>query len=682
MAFDANLSAEKLRWTLAKSGFAFAAPSLHITVAARGIDAGLAAANPSLEITAQNILLSQSRGAWEGRGDIRIAGSANFQTGKIRALLASDRKLANAVAANLAHLDLSASGHVEAHDDQGSFFLSAPAIMRGAAGGTLQLADFKVQGSARDLRGALHAVLGGGGLPAVTLAVPDSTLSDGDFHAHAILTARLDYAAFQGVTLGTAGTVLEQSGEWTFSADSCSKLSLSAFRSGATDMATNIAGALCPSAARPVLSFGKDGLKLAASLRGVSAIFPLANVGIEKTDGTVDFGMGASLHGTVALASARLLDRAASPRFNPLLGSGSIALGDSVWRGKISATDEKKTPLGDVTFTHTMANGVGTAHIAAPHIAFAAGKLQPENLSPLLVAFRQADGAADFSGDIAWTPGEIKSNGRLVIASLDFLTPLGKAHAVKTALDFTSLLPPATKPGQGLTISRIDWTLPFSSVDVRFGFSPTAIQVDKVSSGLAEGHVSLGAFAVDLANPKRIDGVADLTSISLTALVTASNLGSKVRLEGKVSGHVPFSAGPDGFKIVNGHVQSDGAGRLSIDRSLWAQGDAAISSNAVQDFAYQALENLSFDQMSADLNSIPGGRLQIVFHIKGRSDPPQPQEAKVGLIDLLNGTALQKPIPLPNGTPIDLTLDTSLNFDELLKSYAEAWSKTLQGQTD
>ncbi len=678
--FDANLSAEKLRWTLAKSGFALAAPSLHVTATARGINAGLAVANPSLDIAAQDFLLSQSRGAWEGRGDIRIAGGANFETGKIRALLAGDRKLANAVAANLAHLDLSASGHVEAHDDQGSFFLSAPAMVRGAAGGTLQLADLKVQGSARDLRGALHAVLGGGGLPAITLAVPDSTLSSDGFHAHAVLASRLDYAAFQGVTLGAAGTVLGQSGEWNFAADSCSKLSVSAFRAGATDMATNIAGALCPSVAKPLLSFGKDGLKFVASLRGVSAVFPFANVGIEKTDGTVDFGMGTSLHGAVALTSARLLDRAA--RFNPLLGSGSIVLGDGVWRGKLTAADEKKTPLGDVTFTHTMANGVGTAHIAAPHIVFAAGKLQPETLSPLLVAFRQADGAADFSGDIDWTPGEIKSNGRLVIASLDFLTPLGKAHAVKTALDFTSLLPPATKSGQGLTISRIDWTLPFNSVDVRFGFSPTAIQVDKVSGGFAEGHASLGAFTVDLANPKRIDGAADLASISLASLVTASNLGSKVKLDGKVSGHVPFSAGPDGFKIVNGHVQSDGAGRLSIDRSLWAQGDAAISSNAVQDFAYQALENLSFDQMSADLNSIPGGRLQIVFHIKGRSDPPQPQEARVGLIDLLNGTALQKPIPLPNGTPIDLTLDTSLNFDELLKSYAEAWSKTLQGQTD
>jgi hypothetical protein len=224
--------------------------------------------------------------------------------------------------------------------------------------------------------------------------------------------------------------------------------------------------------------------------------------------------------------------------------------------------------------------------------------------------------------------------------------------------------------------------LPFSGLDVRFGFTPTAIQVEKVSSGFAEGHAALGAFTIEIANPKRIDGAADLTSISLASLVAASNLGSKVKLEGKVSGHVPFSAGPDGFRIVNGHVQADGAGRLSIDRSLWTQGAAAVATNAVQDFAYQALENLSFDQLSADLNSVPGGRLQIVFHIKGRSDPPKPQQAEVGLVELINGTALQKPIPLPSGTPIDLTLDTSLNFDELLKSYSEAWSKTLQGQTD
>ena len=319
MDFDANLSAEKLRWTLAKSGFALAAPSLHVTATARGINAGLAVANPSLDIAAQDLLLSQSRGAWEGRGDIRIAGGANFETGKIRALLAGDRKLANAVAANLAHLDLSASGHVETHDDQGSFFLSAPATLRGAAGGTLQLADLKVQGSVRDLRGALHAVLGGGGLPAITLAVHDSTLSSDGFHAHAVLASRLDYAAFQGVTLGAAGTVFGAIGRMEFRCRSpVRELSVSAFRAGATDMATNIAGgALCPSVAKLIAVFrerrpGNSWL----SLRGVSAVFPFANVGDRK-----DRWHGGFRHGHVpawrgvALTSARLFDRAA--RFNP-----------------------------------------------------------------------------------------------------------------------------------------------------------------------------------------------------------------------------------------------------------------------------------------------------------------------------------------------------------------------------
>jgi hypothetical protein len=88
--------------------------------------------------------------------------------------------------------------------------------------------------------------------------------------------------------------------------------------------------------------------------------------------------------------------------------------------------------------------------------------------------------------------------------------------------------------------------------------------------------------------------------------------------------------------------------------------------------------------MTAELNSIANGRLQILFKIRGKSDPPKPQVAEIAISDIINGTALQKQVPLPSGTPIDLTLDTSLNFDELLKSYTEAWSKTLnpEGQPE
>lgn len=681
---SADLSATALRWTVAQGGFAVAAPSLRLTSSVGAADAGVSANTLSFNVAARDFRIARSGNGWDGRGDLSMAAAADFDAGEVRALLAADRTLADAAAANLKHLALEAGGHLEMRGDRIGFVLGEPASLKGATGAVLRIPDMKVESADGSVSGALQADLTGGRLPTATLRMTQFTFTNGAFEGDAGIGARLNYGAFRGIAIDGAGRIMGRAGEWSFSPSSCAKLAIAAFRPGAEALASGIGGVVCPVAKTPMIAMGKDGLTFRALARDMAANIPFASVRLEHAGARLAFGAGpnAPLHGAVALTQARMLDRAKTLRFHPLSGSGSIQLERGIWRGKIAATDGKKTPLGDVIFTHTMADGKGSAHIAAPKIVFVPDKLQPETLSPLLVAFRRAEGTANFAGDITWAPGKIASNGHLSIASLDFLTPLGKAHTVKTELDFVSLLPPATKPGQDLGIVRIDWTLPFSGLDVRFGFTPTTIQVDKVNSGFAEGHAALGAFTIDIANPKRIDGAADLTSISLSSLVTASNLGSKVKLEGKVSGHVPFSAGPDGFRIVNGHVQADGPGRLSIDRSLWTQGGAAAATNAVQDFAYQALENLSFDQLSADLNSVPGGRLQIVFHIKGRSDPPKPQQAEVGLVDLINGSALQKPIPLPSGTPIDLTLDTSLNFDELLKSYTEAWSKTLQRQTD
>ncbi|HZQ40429.1 MAG TPA: YdbH domain-containing protein [Rhizomicrobium sp.] len=275
------------------------------------------------------------------------------------------------------------------------------------------------------------------------------------------------------------------------------------------------------------------------------------------------------------------------------------------------------------------------------------------------------------------------SSGTLSIGGLDFLTPMGRAHGLKTTLALVSLMPFKTADNQRATISHVDWTLPFSQVDLRFSLDSQRAKLEALAADWAQGHVALGPVTINLAAPSTISGTARLSSIALDSLITASNLENRVKLAGKVSGSIPFAATPEDIRITDGHLAADGPGRLSVNRSLWVQ-ESAAAPNAVQDFAYQALENLAFDQLSADLNSVANGRLQILFHIKGHSDPPRPQTAEVAISDIFNGTALQKPIPLPSGTPIDLTLDTSLNFDELLKSYANAWSMSLgpAGQPD
>jgi hypothetical protein len=681
---ELKANATGLKWTATGKQVSVTAPTASLHAVATTLTAGQALAAPQLEVSARNLSLISGDQGIDGGVDVSVSAGAGFDT-PLAALQAADAPLANAIRQNLKHLTLAFAGHAERRGSTTRFALTEPLLVNGAKGGALHIPALTVSGTRDSANAALEANLSGPGLPTGKLALSNLLWSGGGFTSQAALSTRFNFAMLRGVDLGGRGTFSWQNGQYAFTPSGCVRATLTAFHPGASDLAKNVRGDICAPANQPLLTGEGIGWTLTGEARNASADLPLATAHVEKATARLNFdGEGAPLKGTATVTSAQVSDRAASLRFKPLLGSGTVSLADGVWHGRFAATDPRNASLGEAMFVHTMATGVGTAHINAPKITFAANGLQPVDLSPLLVALRRAEGTAALTGDINWTREAITSQGKLTVVSLDFMTPLGKAHAVKSDIALTSLLPPITAPGQSLTISRIDWTLPFSAVDVRFAFSPTTIQLDKADTDIAQGHVSLGAITIAVADPGRMAGAAEIKGIALNSLITASNLGSKVKLEGKVSGHIPFAIGPDGFRITNGRIAADGPGRLSVDRSLWAQGEAALSSNAVQDFAYQALENLSYEQMTAELNSVANGRLSVVFHIKGKSDPPKPQTADVPITDIINGTALYKPIPLPSGTPIDLTLDTSLNFDELLKSYAQAWSKSLspEGQPD
>jgi hypothetical protein len=666
---DASAAASGLAWALAKTA----------TVRADTLDLTLAAATPGARTSGQmkavlrNVALS-SDDTVTSSARLQVSATANVGPDIVRIPPLGDAALSRRLAASLSNLKLDMAGRLTWRFGKAQFHLTAPLKLAGAQSAQLSLPTLtiaQVQGGATV---EAQAVLGGSGLPHLDLATRTLFVSPKGFAGNFDIGARFSYRMLRGAQMRASVLASWRDGGLRLQSSGCSRFSLVAFHT-TSDLARSLRGSICP-AAQPVFVFDSKGWSFNAKARDAAATLPLANARLDGAAATLHFeGQGSAVRGAITLASARATDLTPVQRFQPLLGSGTIALADWIWRGRVVVTDARKNALGETSFTHTVASGTGTAHVSAPNLVFAPGKLQPVNISTLLAALRRAEGRARFEGDIGWTPKKITSSGTLSIDSLDFMTPLGKAHAVKTSIHFLSLLPPVTAPDQQIAVSRIDWTLPFSSVNLRFAMGNNTLQVNKVDLDFAEGHAALGAFTVNLSDPRNISGAIQFKSIALNSLIAASNLGSKVKMEGKVSGSVPFTLTPEGFRIRDGHVAADGAGRLSLDRSLWTQ--AGPAANAVQDFAYQALEYLAFDSLSADLNSIAGGRLQVVFKIKGRSAPPQTQTADVAISDILDGTALHKPIPLPSGTPIDLTLDTSLNFDELLKSYAEAWSKSL-----
>ena len=171
------------------------------------------------------------------------------------------------------------------------------------------------------------------------------------------------------------------------------------------------------------------------------------------------------------------------------------------------------------------------------------------------------------------------------------------------------------------------------------------------------------------------EGEIRIHDVDIGMLVAASNLSKKISLTARVSGTVPFRYGPQGLRFVAGRIATQGQGRLSIARSLWS-GTGEEDSSAVRNFAYQAMEDLAIDKLDGTIDSLPTGRLGMIFHIKGRYDPEKAGNPSVDLFELLRGTALDRSIPLPKGTDVNLTLDTTLNFDELLAAYRKAWADT------
>jgi len=273
------------------------------------------------------------------------------------------------------------------------------------------------------------------------------------------------------------------------------------------------------------------------------------------------------------------------------------------------------------------------------------------------------------------------------VAPAPTTSPAGPVKGLKGVIDFTSLAPLTTAPDQHLTADRVEAFAPLTGVDVAFALDKSALMVSAGQLTVGGGAVRVEPFAVPLDRTLPLSGVITLENIQLGDLVAGSGFGDKVKLDAVVSGRLPFTSDPvAGWRISAGTLQAVQPGRLSIQREALSGlqaggGGAAVPPGTVEDLAYQAMENLAFDVLSAEVNSLDEGRLGVLFHIRGRHDPPEHQEIRVTLSELISRKFLDRPLLLPSGTGIDLTLDTTLNLNQLVSDLM-AVNRARSGQPD
>lgn len=563
-----------------------------------------------------------------------------------------------------------------------SVVLNQPARLAPANGGALVIAPAArpvYQASATQPgAGALRlTATRGRGLPQASFVVPDWHFTDDGFEATLEGRAVLDFDIARGIAIETRGVLGLAGDRLSYAPRDCVALQIERIEPDEND-ATAIVGAVCPDGA-PLFATTDAGWKVQGAFRGVSGAVPAVAMRFGDFRGkfvATSSSRGLGLDAT--LAGGQAIDTTTPARFNPLDNSGTVALKDEQWSGTFDLASGSRR-IGRMTLAHDATTATGGVRIEVPDLAFAEGGLQPAQLSALAGEFVQspATGTVRFEGRLDWA-GEAPatSSGRIVIAGLDFASPAGAVKGLKGQIEFTSLTPLVTAPDQSLSVDRLVAATEVTGLNVVFALDDGALRVAAGELHAAGGRLFAMPFAIPLDLTQPFSGTLVIETLQVGKVLADAGLADKIALDAVVSGRLPFAWTPgQGLRIVGGTLAAVQPGRLTLKRELLAQVQTSAAAQAppglVEDLAYQAMENLSFETLSVDVNSLDQGRVGLVFRVKGRHDPPQHQELRVGLVELVTRRFMQRKLPLPSDTRIDLTLDTTLNLNQLISDLLE-----------
>lgn len=634
-----------------------------------------------------NLILTGVRGATDfdlvSDGGLRVTATGGFDAARgawplFGAPTADDVPELAGMKRALSAFALEAPGFELTSGHSGSrLILTRPVTVRPANGGVLTLnpATTPIFAAARGQAGggalSLTATRGQG-LPEAAFAVPAWRLTSSGFTATLDGRAALDFGLARGITFRTRGELTSSTSGLTYVAAGCMPLTVERLELDDNDV-VDIAGDICP-VARPLVRVASGRWQAEGAMRGLDAGAPFLALQFRDAEGRFTATGGPGGLGLDARVDRARVEDATTPlRFNPLAATGSVRLADEDWTGAFDLS-RGGAVLGRLTLAHDGPAGVGGLTIDAPSIVFTEGGLQPADLSPLAgLVGSPASGSVAFQGRIDWrTDAEGTSSGRLIIPGLDFTSPAGAVKGLRGTVDFINLAPLTAAPGQRLIADLLESVAPLTDIELTFGLDKAAVTVEAGDLAVAGGRIRVEPFLVPLDPNQTITGLIVLENVQLGQVIAGAGFGDKVNLDAVVSGRLPFTSDRvNGVRIAGGSLAAVQPGRLSIAREALSGleaggGGEAVPPNTVQDLAYQAMENLSFDILSAEVNSLDQGRIGVLFHIRGRHDPPQRQELRLTIAEFISRDFLNRPLPLPSGTGIDLTLDTTLNLNQLI----------------
>ena len=428
----------------------------------------------------------------------------------------------------------------------------------------------------------------------------------------------------------------------------------------------NLAGpglTLCPPPGKPMLQYGRGGIRFAAGAPALNLTGSLGDTPIRLTSGPVGFAypgvltarnldialgpadtasrfiisdldarVGDNIAGTfgdaeIALAavpmtlvntagnwdytdgritigdaSFRLIDREEPDRFEPLVARGaSLTLVDNI----IAAAATLRNPATDRIVTradirHDLSTGGGHADLTVDGLEFDEA-LQPEDISQLaLGVIANADGIITGTGRIDWSPsGEVTSSGSFSSDNLDFAAAFGPVKGASGTIEFTDLLNLTTAPNQKIRIAAVNPGIEVLDGEIEFSLQNGELLAVNGGSWPFMGG-RLILREVDLNLGVSEERAYVFEIVGLDAAQFIAQMElENISATGIFDGTVPIVFDSDG----NGRIENGVLLSRAPGGNISYVGELTYEDlSAIANFAFDALRSLDYSQMSVTMN--------------------------------------------------------------------------------
>lgn len=328
----------------------------------------------------------------------------------------------------------------------------------------------------------------------------------------------------------------------------------------------------------------------------------------------------AALAGDVKLSRATLTQNVKAPQLAPVIVTGEARLALEKVDFTYSAATESGRPIGKGEGFHDVRRGVGRTVYKSGALAFAPGKLQPDEIVGALKGIvSNATGSASGDATFVWgrRPSDFRSSGNLALAKLAFAGPgraVNRTSGVSGKIALASLSPLKSEGEQTISVGAVDMdALQLENGAIRYSLpGDGTMRIAEATFPWFGGRI--GAY----------ESTAALTGAEITTALKADDVDLKQLLEyvkieglsgeGVIEGSLPLKIASGRARIVDGFFSAKGPG---VIRYVGKAGEAAGSTNAQAKFAFDILRNLHFDELTAKIDGPLDGDLNFNIVFKG-----------------------------------------------------------------